>query len=70
MCTTFYEGADLATMRNDLVQKLGNPDRETISDSGFRIYWWAHNSIMLTMDAHCVHLTVQRDALAGLTTEN
>ena len=49
-CTRFFEGADLPTMRDQIAQRIGSPEGEAISPSGFRVDFWAHRTIMLTMD--------------------
>ena len=45
-------------MRDQLAQKIGAPEGQAVSAQGFRVYFWAQRTIMLTMDARSVQLTV------------
>ncbi len=69
-CTRFFEGADLPTMRDQIAQRIGSPEGEAISPSGFRVYFWAHRTIMLTMDARSVAVTVFRPKRETTTDDN
>lgn len=57
-CTTYYEGADLAERRQQMIDELGAPESQTVSEAGFRVYTWGGGTHVLTMDARAVRVTV------------